>query len=63
MNLNTYVDKTYGSVVRVPRPYGYAHYNPAHVPTNLDLDHKTVAVLSKADRALGRLAGAGGQWR
>lgn len=59
MDLTTYVDRSYGRVVRVPGPHGYAFYVPAPLPRSLDLAAGTVVALSRADRALGRLAGAG----
>lgn len=59
MDRSTYVDKTYGSVQRVPGAYGYDHYVPRPLPRGLRLDGATARALSDADRALGRLAGAG----
>lgn len=55
----TYVDKTFGQVRRVPGPHGYLHYVPKPIPRSLDLAQPTINSLSSADRALGRLAGAG----
>ena len=54
-----YVDKRFGEVRRIPGPHGYDQYVPRPVPRALDLDQATVRSLSDADRALGRLAGAG----
>lgn len=59
MERSTSVDKTYGSVERVPGAHGYDHYVPRPLPRRLDLDSATARALSDADRALGRLAGAG----
>ncbi|CAN5134215.1 Fic family protein [soil metagenome] len=39
--------------------HGYEHYVPRPIPRGLDFDQLTVRSLSAADRALGRLAGAG----
>jgi len=54
-----FVDKTFGEVCRVPGTHGYDHYVPAPIPRDLDLSRETTRSLSAADRALGRLAGAG----
>ncbi len=59
MDLSTYVDQTYGRVVQLPGPAGYAHYVPNTIPRSVELTPATSARLSDADRALGRLAGAG----
>jgi Fic family protein len=54
-----FVDKTFGEVRRVSGRHGYDHYVPAPIPRDLDLSRETTRSLSAADRALGRLAGAG----
>jgi Fic family protein len=54
-----YVDKTFGSIERVPGEFGYDHYVPRPLPRHLELRGATARALSEADRALGRLAGAG----
>ena len=59
MDAQRYVDKRFGEVRPVPGPHGYDQYVPGPVPRALDLDQTTVRSLSAADRALGRLAGAG----
>ena len=48
-----------GELVRTPGRYGYWAYSPQPLPASLDLPASTVKILSEADRALGRLAGAG----
>ncbi len=48
-----------GSVVKTPGPHGYWAYIPKPLPRTLQLTTKTVLLLSNADRALGRLSGAG----
>lgn len=59
MDRATYVDETCGRVERVPGPHGYDFYVPAPLPRSMDLGAEVVVALSNADRALGRLAGAG----
>lgn len=59
MDRATYVDETCGRVERVPGPHGYDFYVPAPLPRSMDLGADVVVALSNADRALGRLAGAG----
>ena len=56
---STYVDRTLGSIERVPGEFGYEHYVPRPLPRHLELSVPTSRALSDADRALGRLAGAG----
>ena len=48
-----------GELVKTPGRYGYWAYLPQPLPASLDLPASTVRILSEADRALGRLAGAG----
>ena len=57
MDADRFVSKDFGSVIRTPGPHGYYTFIPARMPRSLDLDAKTVAALSTADRALGRLRG------
>lgn len=59
MDRTRYTDQTFGRVVRTPGPHGYEAYLPAPMPRSLQLGEDVVAALSEADRALGRLAGAG----
>jgi Fic family protein len=49
----------YGEVVKTPGPHGFYTYVPKPLPRAMDLSQETVRRLSEADRALGRLAGAG----
>jgi Fic family protein len=53
------VENSFGQLDRVPGPYGYDHFVPAPLPRELVLEPTTARALSEADRALGRLAGAG----
>ena len=48
-----------GCAVKGPGRWGLVHYLPERLPRTLSLDSATVLALSKADTALGRLAGAG----
>jgi Fic family protein len=50
---------TFGTVVKTPGRFGFHTFLPATLPRSLSLDETTVQVLSEADRAIGRLAGAG----
>lgn len=49
----------YGRVVKTPGKLGYLTYIPSPLPRSIELSEATVSELSTADRALGRLAGAG----
>lgn len=49
----------FGEAFKTPGPTWFVAFRPAPVPRRLDLADETVAVLSDADRALGRLAGTG----
>jgi Fic family protein len=49
----------FGAVVKTPGPHGYYTYVPQPIPRRLTLSPDAVLLLSDADRALGRLAGAG----
>jgi Fic family protein len=54
-----FVAPSLGKVVKTPGPYGFFTYLPAPLPRKMTLSSSSVLVLSEADRALGRLAGAG----
>jgi Fic family protein len=56
---NRFVATTHGSVIKTPGRYGYYAFRPAPIPRRLHLSDRTILLLSEADRALGRLAGAG----
>ncbi|HEY3832165.1 MAG TPA: Fic family protein [Acidimicrobiia bacterium] len=49
----------FGAVVKTPGPHGFYTFIPSPLPRRLGLAELTVARLSDADRAIGRLAGAG----
>lgn len=49
----------FGQVIKTPGPYGYWAYHPEPLPRSFRLSPRTIMLLSDADRALGRLAGAG----
>lgn len=49
----------FGRAVKTPGPHGYWAYHPEPLPRSIDLRPNTIRLLSDADRALGRLAGAG----
>lgn len=49
----------FGRVLRTPGRHGYWAYHPDPLPGSLNLQSRTIKLLSEADRALGRLAGAG----
>ena len=59
MNPDRFVDNSYGDVIKTPGRYGYHAFRPATLPRRLSLDDRTISLMSEADRALGRLAGAG----
>ena len=59
MEPDRFVDTTYGEVIKTPGQYGYYAFRPSPIPRRIDLDDRTILLLSEADRALGRLAGAG----
>lgn len=59
MDPSRFVAPAYGEAVRTPGPHGYWAYRPQPVPRAIELRTDTVLLLSEADRALGRLAGAG----
>jgi Fic family protein len=54
-----FVAPRWGRVVSTGGRSGYQAFVPAPLPRSLDLDMPTVRILSEADAALGRLAGAG----
>ncbi|MDQ4130501.1 MAG: Fic family protein, partial [Actinomycetota bacterium] len=49
----------FGHVVRTLGDYGFFAYLPSAIPREIELDSRTVLLLSDADDALGRLAGVG----
>lgn len=59
MEPSRFEDDTFGRVVKTPGPHGFATFLPAPLPRRLPLSESTVVLLSEAERALGRLAGAG----
>jgi Fic family protein len=59
MDATRFVAPAFGEVVRTPGKFGYLAFKPAPLARSLELDTSTVLALSDADRALGRLAGAG----
>jgi cell filamentation protein, protein adenylyltransferase len=61
VDANRFVASAFGTARRTSGRYGYVAYFPAELPRALDLHPTTVMLLSDADRALGRLAGAGRQ--
>ena len=59
MDPKKFVASDLGSAVKTPGPHGYWAYRPSPLPRDYQLRQRTVMLLSEADRALGRLAGAG----
>lgn len=59
MEPTNFVAPAFGAAVKTPGPHGYWAFKPAPIPRSIDLPPATVLLLSEADRALGRLAGAG----
>jgi Fic family protein len=51
--------ESFGRVVRTRGKTGFYTFVPTPIPRSLSLASRTVSLLSEADRALGRLAGAG----
>ena len=49
----------FGRAIKTPGPHGYWAYYPEPLPRSFGLRPSTIMLLSDADRALGRLAGAG----
>lgn len=54
-----FTSETFGTVVKTPGKHGFYTFVPSTIPRALSLTTRTVSALSDADRALGRLAGAG----
>lgn len=61
MDPTRFVAPRFGRVVAPPGRFGFPSFIPAPVPRELELASETVYLLSEADTALGRLAGAGRQ--
>ncbi len=59
MDPSAYRSTIWGEVRRTPGQHGYYAYFPNKITRKLELNRRTVALQSKADLALGRLAGAG----
>lgn len=59
MDPSSFTSDDWGVVRRTPGDHGYWAYFPRPVARQLALAPETVALQSKADLALGRLAGAG----
>ncbi|MGH2719630.1 MAG: Fic family protein [Actinomycetota bacterium] len=59
MDPTRFIASPLGRVVKGPGPWGFHAFVPAPIPRALTLQPDTVLALSAADRALGRLAGAG----
>lgn len=59
MDPSRFVAPEFGEAVRTPGRHGYVAFRPQPLLRSVDLNADTVLLLSEADRALGRLAGAG----
>ena len=59
MDPTSFSASTLGTVVKTPGAHGFHTFVPAALPRRFSLGDQTVLLLSEADRALGRLAGAG----
>lgn len=59
MERDRFTSETFGRVLKTPGRFGYDAFIPTRLPRALELEEATVAALSEADRAIGRLAGAG----
>ena len=59
MGPKRFVASRFGSAIKTPGSHGYWAYHPKPLPAIYQLSAETVLLLSEADRALGRLAGAG----
>lgn len=59
MEPSRFVARRFGRVVKTPGAHGYYTFIPEPIPRTLTLSNDCVLLLSEADRALGRLAGAG----
>jgi cell filamentation protein, protein adenylyltransferase len=59
MDPKSFADHKMGRPIKGPGRHGFYSYHPKPLPRSLQLDEYTVKLLSEADNALGRLAGAG----
>lgn len=59
MDETRYADTTFGRAQRTRGPHGYVAYFPRPIPRSLPISDMNVILLSDAEAALGRLAGAG----
>jgi Fic family protein len=59
MDPSRFKSAQFGTVRLTPGPHGFFTYFPTPIPRSLALSEQTIGRLSEADRALGRLAGAG----
>lgn len=59
MDRERFTSSRFGEVIKTPGPHGFLTFIPAALPRSLPLADEVVVRLSEADRALGRLAGAG----
>ena len=59
MDPSRFAAPRFGAAVRTPGPHGYVAFVPQPLPRTVELSAATILLLSEADRALGRLAGAG----
>jgi Fic family protein len=59
MDPDRFSKNEFGEAIKTPGRFGYWAFRPAVVPRSIELSEATIAMLSEADRSLGRLAGAG----
>jgi Fic family protein len=59
MDADRYSQTAFGRAARTGGQHGYVAYFPAPIPRAIDLHPSTIALLSDAEAALGRLAGVG----
>lgn len=59
VDASRYRDTPFGRAQRTPGRHGYVAYFPRTIPRDLDVSAMNVVLLSEAEAALGRLAGAG----
>ncbi len=59
MDPTKFVRTEFAQVVRTPGAHGFFAFLPSAIPRRIELDSRTVLLLSDADDALGRLAGVG----
>lgn len=59
MDPDRFISTAMGRVVQASGRLGFSYFQPEPIPRGVDFDSRTVAALSAADNALGRLAGAG----